>query len=118
MYLKRIVTPEDLDSVRLNLSVWGWKLSAEPTCDFCGDPTPKFLYASIYFQAGERIPNWRWMVCESCSGHLDRNNWKPIEAKIVTYLKQSGFANAPERALQRAAMMALNDFIFYARERS
>lgn len=117
-YLKRIVTPEDLDNIRINLSVRELKLRPEPSCDFCGSTKPMFIYAAKRMSTGQWAFNWRWLACEDCALTVDHNHWKPIEDKLIKFLRSRGFGDAPDNVLRDAARMALAQFIIYAVEKS
>ena len=116
-YLKRNVTSEDLDRIRINLSVRELKLREEPSCDFCGSHEPVFIYAAKRMSTGQWIFNWRWMACEDCSLAVDNNTWKPIEDKVIKFLRSRGFAEAPDNILRDAARMSIAQFIIYAIEK-
>ena len=114
MYVKREVTQEDLDNIRINLSVRELKLRPEPSCDFCGNVEPKYIYAAIRMSTGEWVSNWRWLACMDCSSCVDKNKWKPIEDKVIRYLRSKGFAAAGDKELRDAARMSIAQFLLYA----
>ncbi len=115
MYMKKKITPEDIDIMRVQLSVRAVKLSEEPRCDFCGSEQPEWLYAATRMSTGAWVANWRWCACADCSSEIDKHNFDAIRVKIVKWLK-SILTNTPEEFARRAAEEALDEFIVFARE--
>src|SRR6266481_4550153 len=106
-YGKRFINAEDLDRIRINLSVRELKLRSEPSCDFCGSEQPKFIYAASRMSTGALIFNWRWLACETCARAVESNDWKSIEDKIILFLRKRGFKDAPEIVLRDAAKLSI-----------
>lgn len=86
-YMKKRLDDEGVDNMRINLSVRELKLSAEPVCDFCGDPTPIYAYASYRMSTGETTQCWRWTACQICSDAIDREDFRIIEARALRRLQ-------------------------------
>lgn len=111
MYLKKKITEEDLDRMRISLSVQSKKLGPEPHCDFCGDPAPIFHYAATQTTAGEDVECWRWAACKDCSMLIDREDFFTIERKIVRWLKtRVGVPDVPDFILHLVAREAMRSF--------
>ena len=115
MYLKKLLDPETMDMMRINLSVQEKKLSAEPVCDFCGAPHPMWVYASERMSTGEMRDAWRWCACGVCSGAVDRDNWNTIENRVVQRLKKMLLVNKDSPLVLAAARYALEEFHRYAK---
>lgn len=83
VYLKKRLDEEGVDSMRVNLAMRKLKLSAEPVCDFCGDPQPTFVYASYKMSTGETAQCWRWCACEACSQAIDSDDFVTVETRML-----------------------------------
>jgi hypothetical protein len=114
MYLKKKIDEEDMDRMRISLSVQERKLSPEPHCDFCGEPHPAFIYAASQTTSGEDIQCWRWAACKDCSHLIDTDQTSVIERKIVAWLKKKvELPNVSESVLlfiARESMRTFEDF--------
>lgn len=82
-YVKKRLDEEGTDTMRINLAMREKKLSAEPVCDFCGDPVPVFVYASTKMATGEIEQCWRWCACQVCSDAVDIDDWPVVEARLL-----------------------------------
>lgn len=82
-YMKKRLDDEGKDNMRITLSVQEKKLSPDPVCDFCGDLTPTFVYASYRMSTGQMYDCWRWCACEVCSGAIDREDFKVVEERML-----------------------------------
>lgn len=87
-YLKKRLDDESKDWMRVNLSVRDKKLSAEPVCDFCGDPHPIFVYGSHRMATGETQQCWRWCACQICSDAIDKEDWDTLQARALRRLNE------------------------------
>jgi hypothetical protein len=112
-YVKKPLTAEDLDGMRIALSARTLKLSPEPVCDFCGSSEPRFVYAAVRLSTGEFVANWRWCACVDCSEAIDRDDWRVIENKVIAWLRPK-FPQIPQKDLRLVAKRALLDFNLYA----
>jgi hypothetical protein len=59
-YKQRPLTVDDLDLLRINLSVIEGEVSPEPVCDFCGSLNPDVFLASHTTVDGVEQGCWRW----------------------------------------------------------
>ena len=116
-YVKRLITAEDLDNMRIALSGRELKLRPEPSCDFCGSEKPMFIYAAVRLSTGEFVANWRWCACADCSQAVDADNWKVIEDKLVKWLRPR-FPEMARMELRAVAKMALMEFNLYVERES
>lgn len=110
MYIKRELTPEAFDEMRINLSVRIKKFSPEPVCDFCGDPNPRYVYASRVMSTGEEMMNWRWCACEACSLAVDSDDWQTIHKKLHDRLTGMSPMIKDSPLLVSAIVHALEEF--------
>jgi hypothetical protein len=113
-YVKRVITSEDLDRIRIELSNQRRKLSPEPVCDFCGDPTPLFTYAASRMASGEQQMCWRWAACKTCSQAIDRDEWpeviKRCQKRLQDMLESQEMTDIPSKILEKAIWNMVDDF--------
>jgi hypothetical protein len=114
-YVKKRLSPRDLDNMRIDLSVQEKKLSPEPHCDFCGDPHPVFVYAASQTTAGEDVKCWRWAACQDCSNLIDTETFEGVEEKIAQWLVKKLDLTDMDRTFFRAiAKNAMRTFHRYS----
>ena len=101
--VRKKLADEDLDNLRINLSVRKDKLSPEPVCDFCGSPDPVFIYAAI--SDTDRRPWWRWCACTFCAEAVENNN---LEQRLVECFAAK--LRVPRQALLNNIKDLLRDF--------
>ena len=110
IYMKRPVTPEILDTLRINLSAHVLKLSPEPSCDFCGSPHGAWQYAAERMSTGQEIPCWRWLACADCSSLVDSNSWDKVEDRACDAVRRLLGVVAPEAQLRYGVRRSLDAF--------
>lgn len=113
-YVRKRLTFDDITEMRMHLASHGIKISNDPSCDFCGDSHPMWVYAAIRMSTGEMVDNWRWSACEDCGATIEAHNWTRIEDKMVDWLKLR-FKDAPRDILRIVAKENLKDFHQYAK---
>jgi len=112
MYQRKNLTDEDLDRMRINLSVRADKIGPEPCCDFCGQQIPAVIYAASRMSTGAWMDNWRWCACTDCDKGIQNGTWTRIEDKMITWL-QTKF-NMPSDVLRAVVKESLSEFLLYA----
>lgn len=113
-YVRKQLTTDDLNEIRIRLATRAVKLSDNPSCDFCGDEHPVWVYAATRMSTGDHIDNWRWSACEDCAAAIEGHDWAKIEDKIIKWLVLR-FKDAPKDVLRTVAQQALKDFHQYAK---
>jgi hypothetical protein len=116
-YLKKALTPEILDTLRINLSVREKKISHDPVCDFCGNPKPIWVYAADRMSTGAIQRAWRWTACAFCSRFIDKDDWTAVRGRVAnrTLRLLRAFPVAHIHLLaHQAAEEALREFYSYA----
>lgn len=71
-YLKRALTAEELTKAKPG-KLPG--IGSSPICDFCGERTPIYVYASKVMSTGPKIRCWRWTACAVCDQDIQDHNW-------------------------------------------
>jgi hypothetical protein len=87
-YLKKQLDARAIDTIRINLSTQGEKLSPEPVCDWCGEDAPEFAYASKRMASGEWQACWRWLACKRCDRMIENENWDALERRTKARFKK------------------------------
>jgi hypothetical protein len=116
MYLKKPLTAQDLAAVRNQLVSVQEKLSAEPCCDWCGDP-PVVVYAARRSSTGVFERCWRWMACAKCEALVDADDWDTIKVRTVARFKKffgTRLPEVPDSLVREAVASALAQFHKYA----
>ena len=112
MYQRKKLSEADLDRMRINLSVRSDKIGPEPCCDFCGDDTPRFIYAATKMSTGAWTENWRWCACEDCDKWIQTGTWGHIEDKMIAWLQKK--FSVPNQVLRPVVRDSLSEFMLYA----
>jgi hypothetical protein len=111
-FLKKPLSDDDLTALRAALATVREKFRAEPSCDFCGDEKPEWVYAASQHTAGLYELNWRWAACTDCSVLLDTENLDVMENKLVFYL--TSMTRISPEIVRLAAQLSLEEFRRYA----
>ena len=113
-YMKKKLTPEVIDGLRINLSAQDKKLSPDPVCDFCGNDTPVVVYAAIRMSTGEYKHAWRWCACAMCEMLLDDNDSAGVIRRIVDRMVFLTGGRFSRELVIQAANAAFKTFTRYA----
>src|SRR5438094_193649 len=116
IYVKQPLTEQDVDEIRIQLSVKDRKIESEPCCDFCGAHDIIWTYAASQTVTGEKLMHWRWVTCLECSVLIDEDDWNEIEMKLMGWLRVR-FSAAPRSVLLTIVRMVIEDFFRYAERR-
>jgi hypothetical protein len=112
-YVKKSLTPQVMDSMRINLSAYEQKLSPEPVCDFCGDD-PVVVYAAMRMSTGEYKHAWRWCACKACEALLEEDDKAGVINRIVNRMITLTSGRFSRELVLMAASSAFESFARYA----
>lgn len=113
-YVKKHLTPEVIDSMRISLSAYEKKMSPEPVCDFCGDDTPVTVYAAMRMSTGEYRHAWRWCACSTCEMLLDSDDTTGVINRIINRMEFLTGGKFSRPLITQAASAAFETFTRYA----
>lgn len=107
-YLKVVLSEQTKDNLRISLSVFAHKLSADPVCDFCGDESPVYVYRAKRMSDGSEVECWRWCACARCSYDIDYNHFRDLRHRIATRLQN--MTGMPSKLVEQAVAFVLETF--------
>lgn len=65
------------------------RVGNSPLCDFCGERSPMFVYASSVMSTGQPIRCWRWCACSLCDSDLQTGNWSVLLKRTFEVTKHA-----------------------------
>lgn len=110
-YIKKVLTPEILDGIRINLSGVSVKMGAEPVCDFCGDTAPTTVYAAHRMSTGVERQCWRWCACSVCDELLTENKFDLVLDRLMERLRAMTQYRFSVEVVRYAAEEAFRTFL-------
>jgi hypothetical protein len=113
-YKHKPLTAEDIDRMRITLSVQEKRLSREPVCDFCGGATPVVVFAASQMSTGTKQECWRWCACEDCKSLVLADDWDSVKNKLSGRLQEVIRGRLSKHTLDMAVESALYEFHMYS----
>lgn len=111
-YIKKLLTPEILDGIRINLAGIAVKMGAEPVCDFCGTENPVTVYAAHRMSTGVKRSCWRWCACSVCDDLLTENKYDLLLDRMMERLRSMTRYHFADEVVKYAAEEAMRMFFY------